>query len=229
MRIRRDKHQAQDGERGMFTIDLLKGQAVPLRSGPGSVAIVAVTAAVPVILAAAMLDSYLHKGIVAPARQQEIIRWEAEIARLSDAVELHESLESEKNVYGDCLSEVRSSVGRYTQWSSVLATLVENMPDSVVLTELQVERQSVKKKVPKKGNPSEMIDIDIPVRTLRVAVSGSSQHDCDKEVKDFRDRLRSSPLLGPKLESVGVSQESDKLDGRDVVCYEINCVFKPGL
>lgn len=229
MKTKRVKHQEQNQERKMFTIDLLKGQGVPLRSGPGSMAIVAVTAAVPVIIAAAMLDAYLRKGIVAPARQQEIIRWEAETARLSEAVELHEALQSEKNVYNDCLSEVRSSVGRYIQWSSVLATIVENMPDSVVLTELEVERQSTKKKVPKKDDPSEMIDIDVPVRTLRVAVTGSSQHDCDKEVRDFRDRLRSSPLLGPKLESVAYSKESDQFDGRDVALYEINCVFKPGL
>jgi len=213
----------------MFTVDLLNGQGIPPKSGPGSIAIVTVTAAVPVVIAVAMLDFYLHKRVVVPIKEQEVVRWEAEIGRLSDPVDLYESLEKEKNAYRDCLSEVRSSVGRYMQWSSVLMTLVENMPNSVVLTELAVERHSVKKKVPKKDNPKQMIDIDVPVRTLRVTVSGSSQHDCDKAVRDFRDRLRSSALLGPKLESIGVSQESDTLKGQDVVCYEIDCVFKPGL
>jgi hypothetical protein len=229
MKMKLPKHQAGHEERGMFTIDLLKGQGVPPRSGPGSIAIVAVTAAVPFLIAMALLDSYLHGSIVEPIRVQEIIKWETEIGKLSDAAELHESLEKEKAIYRDCLSEVKSSIGRYIQWSSVLATLVENMPDSVVLTELEVERKSIKKKVPKRDKPEEMTDIDIPIRTLRVTVSGSSQHDCDKAVKDFRDRLYSSALLGPKLESIGVSQEADKLDGHDIIYYEINCVFKPGL
>jgi hypothetical protein len=102
------------------------------------------------------------------------------------------------------------------------------MPDSVVLTSLEVEQDSVKKKVPKKDDPKKTVEISVGVRTLRMKVSGGPQRNCDEAVKEFMDRLSSSEYLEPRLEKISVSQESEKIDGQDVVSYEISCVFKPG-
>jgi len=213
----------------MFTIDLLKGQGIPMKSSPGGIAIAAVTVAVPMTIAIIMFGFYLNNRTHVSIKEQEIVRCQAEIDKLSGAVELQKSLEKEKITYGNYLSEVNSSISRYIQWSPVLVTLVENMPDSVMLTELEVKQHSVRKKVPKKDNPQEMTEKNVPVRILQMSVSGSPQHDCDKAVRDFRNRLRSSAFLGPKLENIGVSQESETLEGRDVASYEIECVFKTRL
>lgn len=213
----------------MFKIDLLKGQGIPPRRGPGGIAIIAVTVTIPVAAAIAMFGSYLHSKIVVSIKQQEVVRWEAEVDKLSGAVELQKALEKEKIVYGDCLSEVKSSINKHTQWSPVLTTLIKDMPDSVVLTELGVEYDSVKRQVPKKDDPQKMIEIDVPVRILRLSVSGSPQSNCDEAVKAFQNRIRSSAILGPRLENIGVSQKFETLKDRDVVSYQINCVFKPGL
>jgi len=213
----------------MFTIDLLKGQGIPMKSSPAGIAIAAVTVAAPMTIAIIMFGFYLNNRTHVSIKEQEIVRCQAEIDKLSGAVELQDSLEKEKIVYGNYLSEVKSSISRYIQWSPVLVTLVENMPDSVMLTGLEVKQQSVRKKVPKKDNPQEMIEKNIPVRILQMTVSGSPQHDCDKAVRDFRNHLRSSAFLGPKLENIAVSQESETLEGRDVASYEIECVFKTRL
>jgi len=213
----------------MFTIDLLKGQGIPMKSSPGGIAIAAVTVAVPMTIAIIMFGFYLNNRTQVSIKEHEIVRCQAEIDKLSGAVELQKSLEKEKITYGNYLSEVNSSISRYIQWSPVLVTLVENMPDSVMLTELEVKQLSVRKKVPDKDNPQEMIEKSVPVRILQMTVSGSPQHDCDKAVRDFRNRLRSSAFLGPKLENIGVSQESETLEGRDVASYGIECVFKTRL
>jgi Tfp pilus assembly protein PilN len=213
----------------MFKIDLLKGQGLPMKSSPGGIAIAAVTVAVPMTIAIIMFGFYLNDRTHVSIKEQEIVRCQAEIDKLSGAVEQQDSLEKEKIVYGNYLSEVKSSISRYIQWSPVLVTLVENMPDSVMLTELEVMQHSVRKKVPNKDNPQEMVEKNVPVRILRMSVSGSPQHDCDKAVRDFRNHLRSSAFLGPKLENIGVSQESETLEGRDVASYEIECVFKARL
>ena len=94
---------------------------------------------------------------------------------------------------------------------------------------IKFSQHIIKKKVPKKDFPDEMVNIDVPVRTLRMSVYGSGEGDSDKAVRDFRDRLQQSVTLGPKLENIRVSQESDTIDGQDVVSYEIDCVFKPGV
>jgi Tfp pilus assembly protein PilN len=213
----------------MFKIDLLKGQGIPAKSRPESIAIVAVAFAVPVITAIVMFGFYLSDRIVMSVQEQRIANYEANIGKLSDAAELQKSFEREKKAIRSCLSEVSSTIGRHTQWSGILATLVRNMPDSMVLTRLEAKRRSVKRKVPKKNEPGKMIDVSVPVRTLQMSISGSPDYNCDKAVKDFRNRLRFSSLLGPKLEDIRVSQKSDTLEGRDVVSYEIDCIFKPEL
>ncbi len=213
----------------MFTIDLLKGQGIPMKSSPGGIAIAGVTVAVPMTIAIIMFGFYLNNRTYVSIKEREIVRCQAEIDKLSDAVELQNSLEKKKIVYGNCLSEVKSSIGKYIQWSPVLVTIVENMPDSVMLTALEVKQNSVRKKVPKKDNPQEMIEKTFPVKILQMSVSGSPGYDCDKVVRDFRNHLRSSAFLGPKLENIGVSQESEMLEGRDVASYEIECVFKTRL
>jgi Tfp pilus assembly protein PilN len=213
----------------MFTIDLLKGQGIPMKSSPGGIAIAGVTVAVPMTMAIIMLGFYLNDRTQVSIKKQEIVRCQAEIDKLSGAVELQNSLEKEKIIYANCLSEVKSSISKYIQWSPVLVTIVENMPDSVMLTALEVKQRSVRKKFPKKDNPQEMIEKSVPVRILQMSVSGSPGYDCDKVVRDFRNHLRSSAFLGPKLENIRVSQESETLEGRDVASYEIECVFKTRL
>ena len=215
----------------MFTVDLLKGQGVPMRSGPGGIAIAAITFVVPIIIAIVMFGFYLRNGIVMSIQKQRIVNYETKIGELSDAVELQRSFEKEQNLINNCLSEVNSTIGRYIQWSPILVTMVTNMPDSVVLTALEIKQDSViRRKVPKKGDPEKTIDISVPVRTLRMNVRGSPQSNSEKAVKDFQDRLRSSTLLGPMLEDIRVSQRFETLkNGEDVVFYDIDCIFKPGL
>jgi len=213
----------------MFTIDLLNGQAIPLKSKPGSLAIVAVTVAIPIVIALGMLCFYRQNKIVVSMKNQEINRCQAEIDKLAEAVGLQKALEQKKRAYGGYLTEVKSSIKKHTQWSPVLTTLMENIPDSVVLTSLAVNQSTVKRKAPKKDNPDQMVEIDVLVRTLRVSVSGGPESNCDDAVRDFRDRLRDSAFLGPKLENIGVSQKSETYEGQDVVSYEISCVLKPGV
>jgi Tfp pilus assembly protein PilN len=213
----------------MFTIDLLKGQGVPLKSSPGGIAIIAITIAIPLYVLIMMFGFYVNDSTYMSIKEQEIARCQSEIEKLSGAVKLYESLEKDKILYNSCLSEVRSSIDKFIQWSPVLVTLVENMPNSVMLTELEVREDSVRRKVPKKDNPQEIVDDNVPVKVLRMTISGGRQYDCNDEVKDFQDRLQSSAFLGPQLENIVVSRESETLKGRDVASYEIECVFKPRL
>jgi Tfp pilus assembly protein PilN len=212
----------------MFTIDLLKGQAIPLKGKPGSLAIIVISIAIPVTVAAGILSFYQRNKIVVSVKEQEIAKCQAEIEKLSDAIELKRALEKKKTDYSSCLSEVKSSIKRYTQWSPVLTTIMENIPESVTLSSLSVEHNSVKKKVPKEDNPQKMVEVDVLVRTLRLSVVGNNQDNNDEAVRDFRDRLRDSEFLGPRLENIGVSQKSETRNGRDIVSYEISCVLKAG-
>jgi hypothetical protein len=211
----------------MFTIDLLKGQGVPKKSGPEGVVVAVATLAIPLVAGMVMVGFYVSDRIVTSVRQQEIASYQASINKLSEAAELQDSFTREKGLLDGCLSEVAGSLGQHSQWSGVLVTLVENMPDSMILTKLEVKQSSVKKKVPQKDDPKKMIDISVPVRTLHMSVCGSSEQNYEEEIRDYRNRLRFSEPLVAKLEDIRVAQGVDKLDDRDVVSYEIDCIFKP--
>jgi Tfp pilus assembly protein PilN len=213
----------------MFTVDLLKGQGLPMKNRPTGIIISAVAVAVPIIIAITMLSVYLRNKIIISVQKQEIARWETETGKFAGLVKLQESFEKDRVVYSSCLAEVKSSIGRFAQWSPVLATVVENMPDSVALTALEAKQRSIRKKIPQKDDPTKTTDVDVPVRTLRVSVCSTPQTNSDEVVRDFQARLRSSAFLSPRLENITVSQESSKLEGQDVVIYQIDCVFKPGL
>lgn len=213
----------------MFTIDLLKGEGIPAKRGPESIVIIAITFMLPLIIAIVMFGYYLHTKIVISIQKQSAVNYQVKIGRMSDAVELQKSFDRERSAISNCLTEVSSSIGRYIQWSPILTMLVKNLPDSMVLTALEAKQGSVNVEVPSKDNPEHIDRITVSARALQINVCARPGPDCDRLVRDFRDRLRFSDLLASKLENIRVSQGFEVLDGRDVVSYQIECIFKPGL
>jgi hypothetical protein len=213
----------------MFTIDLLKGEGLPAKARAQNMAVAAIASAVPFVIAVAMFGFYLNNKIIISIQTGETAAYKEKTDKLSDAVAKQRALDLDKTAYGACLAEVKTAVERHTQWSPILATVVGNMPESVVLTALEVKDRTVKRKVPNKDNPETTTEVSILAPTLQMNVAATVQSDGDKAIRAFRDKLQSSDLLGPRLESITVSQKADQLRGLDVVSYEINCLFKPEL
>jgi len=213
----------------MFTIDLLNGRAIPPKTTRGGLAIILMTLVVPIAAAIGMFVMYQNNADTLSIKEKEIERYEIEIREHSADVELKNTLEKEKLAFTKYLSEVKSSLGKHIQWSPVLATLIENIPDSVILTSLEIEHDSVRKSVPKKDDAKKKVEISVPVRILKLGVAGGDHGECDQAVKDFMGRLWASASLGPKLENISHSQQTRVVEGNNVISYEINCFFKPGL
>jgi hypothetical protein len=213
----------------MFTIDLLKGRGVPVRSSPKNIAVIATSLAVPAIIAVMMFVYYMHSNIVISIQNKEITNCEAMTNKLSEATALLKTFESEKKYVSASLSEVAATINKHTQWTPVIVEIVKNMPDSIVLTEMNVREETIQKRVASRGKPGGMVDISVPVRTMQINVCESSGFVYGQSIRDFEDRLRSSPLLGPRLDNINVSQDADKVKGQDVTSYQIDCAFKPTL
>ena len=213
----------------MFTIDLLRGEGLPARGRPRHIVLAAITVALPVVVAIAMFGVYLSNKIVISIESREIDRCKTKTEELSGAVAQQRAYKLQAAAYDACLSEVAFALSWHTQWSGVLATVVENMPESVVLTALEVREQTVKREIPKRDDPTKMVSVTVPVPKLRMRVAASPVSDSDEAVRNFRDKLRSSAFLGPQLENIIVSQQIDELNDLEVVSYGIDCLFKPKL
>jgi hypothetical protein len=224
----------------MFTIDLLKGQGRPVRTRPKGIAIFVATFAVPAVIAMLMTSYYYRNKVVISIHKQDIASYNTQIERLADSTKLKESWETDKANLNNCLADVGNSIGKHTQWSPILVALVENLPETVVLNSLEVKQATIKKKAAATAAKSsataeadkkdKKVDKTVTVRTLRMRLCGSANSDFDREIKAFRDRLRASNVIGSKLEDVVIaSQGNDTMDGRDVIAYDIDCIFKPGI
>jgi len=215
----------------MFTIDLLKGRGIPIRSGPERLLVAAAMVAGPVIAAIIVFGIYLSNAVAISVQQQAIAGYEQKLTRpeLAEAVAEQKEFEQTRSLINGYLSEVSEAIGRHTQWSPVLRTVVELMPSSVILTRLEVKEDSIKQKVPAKDDPTKTVEVSVPVRRLLMGLSANSKTGCDRDVRDYRDQLRSSQVLAPKLQDIVWGRKEDKLDGREVVSYQLDFEFKPGL
>lgn len=211
----------------MFTIDLLKGQAVPIKSKPEGIIIIAVALAVPLIAAMAMFACSVHNNVVISIHNQREISYKAKTRELGFAVDLQKSFDAERDKINSYTSEVSKATIHHNQWSDALVTIVGNLPAEVILTELAVKQKSIRIKVPQKEDPTKTIDAAVPVSVLQISVSGNAEDNLDDQIKAYRDALRSSQTMQNTLDNIHVSQSSDTIDGKNAVSFQIDCIFKP--
>jgi hypothetical protein len=207
----------------MHTIDLLRGQGIPAKTTLGSVGMILVIIAVPILAAAGMVDRYIQNKTDIEIKQQAIVKEQATIDGFADAVKFKDSLLSQQNTIGSKLSEVSSCLGRYIQWSPVLMTLAENMPRGMVMNALRAESTVDRPRVA--GGK----DIKPTVkRTLVIDISGTERRDYGNEVENYSNSLKRSKELGPKLEKIEFSQKPGSTGDINTVSYTMNLIFKSG-
>jgi len=211
----------------MFTIDLLKGQGVPIRCRPAGIVIGTVAMGVPVLAAVALIGLYLHTKITISVEHGRVVSYRSKIARLAEPLKLKAQFEQQKQACQQCLCEVQAAIRRHMQWSDLLVLLAEKIPENLSLKTLEVQQQLVKRNIPSKDDPEELVEATVPVKTIRMTVYGAVDTDTATAVRQLRDALISSATLGPRLEHITVSQRTEQLNGRDVVLYEIDCLLKP--
>jgi len=212
----------------MHTIDLLKGQGIPAKATMGSVGMLAVLVAVPILAGAVLLDRYLNNREVIAIGQEGIAKAQETIDRFAADVKFQEQMEQRRGDVNKRLAEVKSYVGDYVQWSPVLMTLAENMPAKMVISKLTAEVQRGRERGFQSNDPNRPVNV-MAKRKLILDISGDAAGSYDAVVREYGDRLKSSPVLGPKLENIIVSQRSGQSAGEKAVIYTMNLMFKAGL
>lgn len=207
----------------MHTIDLLRGQGVPAKTTLGSVIMIIVMVAVPILAAAWMVDRYIQNETEIGIKQQAIDKEQATIEQLADAVKFKEELLNQQKNIRSKLSEVSSCLGRYVQWSPVLMTLAENMPRGMVMNSLSAESTIDRQRAA--GEKDQKLTIK---RTLVIDISGTERRDYGDDIENYSRRLKSSPDLGPKLEKIEFAQKPGTAGDINTVSYTMNLMFKSG-
>ncbi|MEN6426407.1 MAG: hypothetical protein ABFE13_13685 [Phycisphaerales bacterium] len=212
----------------MYTVDLLMGEGIPIRSRPGGIALACLIVVVPLLIGLGMTSYYLDGRIILSIEKQQLSNIESASRVLTQALKRKESLESEMASASGVLSEIKTAVDGYTQWSPTLASLVESLSDTLVLTRLEASQGTVQRKVPAKDDPARKVDVSIPIRTLKLCVCGRQAGTALDAVQTLQENLRTSPVIGPILDTITVSQSASVLDNQEAVMYELECTLKTG-
>jgi hypothetical protein len=213
----------------MFTIDLLKKGGIPVRSDPDNIAVTMVMLEVPLFIAIMMVGCYLNNSVIISIQKQKIMHYTQKISQLSEAAALQDAFDKEKENIDGCISEVSANINKHTQWTPFLVEIVKIMPDSILLTGIDVKQDEIKKKAPSKTKGGGTTEVSIPVKIMQIRVCEKTSTDGGQSVRDFQDSLRSSAVFGPRLDNINISQGVDAYKGQDVVSYQIDCTFKPQL
>ncbi len=212
----------------MHTIDLLRGQGIPAKATLGSVAIVIVIVAMPILAGAVLLDRYLNNKEVIAIDQQAIAKAQETVDRFAADVKSQEQMERRRAGVNTRLAEVKSCLGDYVQWSPVLLALAENMPAEMVMSKLSAEVRRGRERGFRGDDPNRPGNVNVTRRTLTLDISGSAGGSYDAVVRDYGERLKSSPVLGPKLENVVFSQRAGQFGEETTVIYTMNLTLKAG-
>lgn len=213
----------------MLTIDMLKGQGIPRKSNPDRIAFLSLALIVPSLVAISMLGFYFKSNVIISIDKQRIINYKQSVAKMSEAAALLELSKKEKKYADDCMAEVKKNLNRHMQWTPVLVEIVKTMPDSILLTGIDIKQENIKKIVPSKVAGGQDIEVAIPIKTLRISVNEKSGAERGVAVRKFQDSIRSSPVFAPMLDNIAVSQGIDTYKGQETVSYQIDCTFKPKL
>ncbi len=209
----------------MFTIDLLKGQGIPIKSRPGGAALLAVTIAVPVIAIIIMLGNYARASAVLSTQRWALSNTKSRIADLISSVQLQEETLREINDIKACFVEVTDVIQQQVQWSPILEVIADNMPDTLIMENIVIRSDDIRVKVVDRNISDRTLDISVPQRILTMTLYGKLAADTDIAVRNFLTALRNSNALNKKTERIEpFSQYND--DIKNVTYYSIECVFK---
>ena len=211
----------------MFTIDLLKGKGVPVQLKPATIALGSVPFVVPVLVAVVLICLYGATVVRVAGAQSEIASLDEQIFKHLPEAKFAREINAGINYTNKDLNEVAIAIKQFCQFTGVLETLSEELPDSILFKDIKITGVGDKVKIPDPKDSSKKVESHLMKRTMQINVCGIPSRRTDVAVHEYIKRLQKSEALGSLIERIGiVSEEDGKLDNKTVTLYGIECKFK---
>ena len=191
----------------MFTIDLLKGSGQPNRLKPYELVLICVTVVVPVVATLVLSAIYVNDKITSSILADQLNSWEEMNGKINNN-----------------LQDVSKNINWHQNWSPVLVEIVSNVPPSMIITRIELNRQIVKKKITQKDSKRKK-EIKFPINSLEIGIAGNSENNYDILVEKFQKSLKKSDRF-QNVDNLQVSRSPVRLGKRDVTTYTLNYIFK---
>ncbi|MBW8002143.1 MAG: hypothetical protein FVQ80_08975 [Planctomycetes bacterium] len=208
----------------MFTIDLMKGQGLPVKTDIKIMTATAIAFSVPCILLFLMVGSFFYSRIVIKTQTHSLKEHQARFEKLKPKVEQGKMQKAEQKKITLCLTETDDVIDKYVQWTQLMMLLSEHLPQEMVIGRLEVKLKTVSKRVPRKDDPDRKINIPVSARTLLINTYSFTNYDSDHAVKQFQQNLLASKWFKDNVQDIVVaSRRPENIDREDIIMYELNC------
>lgn len=211
----------------MYTIDLLKGQNLPARKRPAVLIISGIAFCVPVIMAVILFMSYFRDKAALNHYRTQLESLDKKIIDMQKPRLYAESIVDDNVEIKRCLDDVNDALARYAQWSDMLVEIGRRMPRSLIVDGIDVTVRNKNKQVKSKVEKGKMINIRFPSRTMVISMFTYSPGRGDEDVRKLQKAIKSGNAFSRFIEDVIIAvREPDKLEDKDIVRYEVNCMLR---
>jgi uncharacterized protein YcfL len=210
----------------MFTIDLQKGAGLPPKNRPLIVALAMVPFVIPLLGTVVMAACWMHNKTLITTQQKVIQENRQKISGLKNDLLRYKQTTGQIEYANQQFGDIAETLQCRIQYTPFLVGLVENLPESLVISKLDMDRTDQRKTQtdPKTGNTKEIVVVQ---RKLRMVVSGPATDGTDNAVKQYVQKLSGSPVLMKEVIDVRVtSRNNNTVNGQNYALYEIECAMK---
>lgn len=209
----------------IYQIDLLKGKGIPAKSRPLYVMLACSPFLITALAAIMIMGSYIKNKVDYQIYTQRLASYNSVKNDLQKVRHFVNNISSDKEMLDKHAAEIAGSINAHMQWSPVMQALINNLPPSINLNQLNVKRQVLHDKVKdKEGKPFDVIGYQY---TLIITVSGENGFGGNEAVKEFVQNLKKNPDLAATIEDIRVFSNQVKIrpDTSEMI-YELECRFR---
>lgn len=210
----------------MFTIDLLKGVGVPIKTKPGGTLIIVISFIVPVTLAAFIFGTIMSNSILISTNKRSYVHFQKKIDEMLPNLDIQNLSQKRINHLIEGHREIADVIHWHVQWTGVLDALVNNMPPSMILDELDARTfPGDQKQVQSRKDPLKKTQIIEPETALKIKVHTEMVENYSGIPLKFITALRETSL--PDLKFEDLHEESSGTDpSNNIATSEIACIIK---
>lgn len=210
----------------MFTVDLLKGTGLPLKSSPTRVALSAIPFIVPVIIATVLVVNFTVNSTVLATTNSRMNKVNTMLEQYSEDIATCRDIQTNIRSTKQLLNDVSGAIYRHVQCTPIIQSTIEAMPETIVLDRLKLYRASYRRKMPDKNDPKKLVFVDVIERTIMITACGISQIGADEAIHSFIRNLRESENLATLIKDIKiVAKKDEEVNGQVVPSYEIECLL----
>jgi hypothetical protein len=208
-----------------FEIDMLKGAHVPTKSQPLAVALAMVPIIVLLLILVAVLLESVQGGINLTTREKQLARVDRQVAGLAGEVAYVARRNAAISQSQAEMADVEGQVARQIQYTPILRAAAEELPENLLMTNLEVVSQSRQRNIPHPEEPNRMITTFVIERAIHITVCDVADGGT---VSDYVGALHNSEAMNWLIEDIEpTGRDSTRIAGHEVVSYDIDCRLLP--